>query len=661
MPRPTFTCMSKTLKVGPSFLRAAITAGSYNEADNTIEVIFATEIEVKRRNWDGSLSYIEILECSANAVRLERLNAGANLIDSHDNSTVKTIIGRVVRAWIDGKECKAIIRLSKRAEIQGVVDDIKDGIIGNISVGYDIHGATEISSDTEPLKIRITDWEPMELSALSVPADYTSGVRSAEGSEYQEISINSNNNTNMEEEVTTEQTVETTQPATATSAATTQTAPVVPAVPESGSQAGASAERARIVAITRAVRTAKISDQAFLDDLVQRGVSVDQAREAIINKISDEQPVINNVHSGVRGNDESVQTRNAIEEVLLHRHNPAVHQLTSEKGKSLRHATLIDMASLSLEQRGHKFGAGSISKDEMVHRAMSSSDYPLLLGNVVNKSLRQYYAAAPSEWKKLARKRNASDFKPMSSVNFGGSLRLEEVPEGGEYKNDVFKENGDSWKLKTWGKKIGITRQAIINDDLDGFMRYTEMFGRGAAELQAEIVYGLLTMNGGKGRKLFDGKNLFDAAHNNLAAVGAAMSLESLNAARIAMRRQKGLKDEKISVRPKYLVVPPELELLAKQLINSTIVPNTTQNTNPLQGAFEVIVEDYLEDPNAWYVAADPSLIPVIEYAFLNGQEGLYTEQQVDFNTDILEVKVRTDFNATVEEHRGIYKNPGGQ
>ena len=88
-------------------------------------------------------------------------------------------------------------------------------------------------------------------------------------------------------------------------------------------------------------------------------------------------------------------------------------------------------------------------------------------------------------------------------------------------------------------------------------------------------------------------------------------------------------------------------------------MPNSTAQANPLYGAFEVLVDVYLTDPTAWYVISDAGMIEVVKYATLNGQEGLYTEQQIDFDTDNLVVKARVDFNATIEEYRGVYKNAG--
>lgn len=648
--------MNKTMQL-PAFTRAAITLNSYDEANKTIEVVFATETQVRRRSYDGT-RYIEILSCKPDSVRLERINSGANLVDSHNTWSIKSILGVVERAWIEGSECKATIRLSEREEVAGYVQDIKTGITRNISVGYNIH-ETEITedSDNNTITVRVTDWEPAELSILSVPADHNSGTRSKDQNDfkYHEVQISKNRNMTPEEIAAQEAATRAATPPAATPPAATP-----PAVDQQATRNEAMlAERTRISDINEAVRAQNIDDPEFTAGMIQRGITLDQARSEILNKLVELQgSTTRTAHVGTMGDSEGMKTRQALEEVLMHRHNPTI-ALVSDKAKELRHASLLDMAIISLNARGEKVSSGSLSRDELVKRAMSTTDYPILLGNTVNRSLRQAYESANPQWRKFARKRSASDFKAISSVGVGGDFKLKKLTEGGEYKEAKMQETGDQFKLDTYGRKISITRHAIINDDLGAFMRYTELFGRGAAEMQAEEVYGLFTQNSGAGRKLADGKNLFATEHKNMAATGSALSQDSLTAARLSMRRQLGLAKEKIIVNPKFLVVPPELETLAWRLINANTTATNTDEANPFKGAFDVIVDAYMEDPDAWYLFADPATIPVVEYAFLNGEEGLYTDQKVDFDTDNLEIKVRSDFAATIEEFRGVYKNAG--
>jgi hypothetical protein len=197
----------------------------------------------------------------------------------------------------------------------------------------------------------------------------------------------------------------------------------------------------------------------------------------------------------------------------------------------------------------------------------------------------------------------------------------------------------------------------MVNDDLSAFTKLTPFYANGMVERQTKVVMALLA---GAGRILGDTIALFDAAHGNVAAAGSIMSEASFTAARVAMQTQKTLAGSLMASEPVYLWIPPQLVTQAKKLINASIIATKTADTNVFQGEFEIVSDPYLQDnPTTWYLVADPSMTEVIKYGELQGQGGIYTEQRYNFNNDNLEIKFRNDFGATIEEHRGIYKNAG--
>jgi len=106
------------------------------------------------------------------------------------------------------------------------------------------------------------------------------------------------------------------------------------------------------------------------------------------------------------------------------------------------------------------------------------------------------------------------------------------VPESGEFKRGKLVEGKETWVLSTYGKIIGITRQAIINDDLGAFTRTPFLLGQEVAMLEADTVVGIITANG----NLADGVALFEATtHKNLIAAGAAISVDAIGAVRVLM------------------------------------------------------------------------------------------------------------------------------
>ncbi|MGG7581022.1 HK97 family phage prohead protease [Rhizobium sp. Nf11,1] len=164
----------------PQLLRdAEVRAGSFDEASNTIDVIFTTGATVRRVSWmDGEFD--EELVVNSKSVRLDRLNAGAPFLDTHGQWSLQDVIGAVVRgsAVIKGGKGYAKIQLSNAPDAADRVARIREGTVSNISVGYRIH--TVETSDRKgkiPLR-RVIDWEPWEISAVPIPADPGAQVRS---------------------------------------------------------------------------------------------------------------------------------------------------------------------------------------------------------------------------------------------------------------------------------------------------------------------------------------------------------------------------------------------------------------------------------------------------------------------------------------------------
>jgi hypothetical protein len=634
-------------KLGENRVRAAVDVTSFNETDRTVEVVFATEAEVVRYGWDGK--FIEVLDCNTTSVRLERLNSGAPVLDNHSAYSLTNQIGVVVRAWVTANECRALLRFSDRDDIAGIISDIKNGIIRNVSVGYRVYTyeQSEQVKDEVPT-YRALDWEPMEISMVPIPADYNAGTRNDGGFYEVQIISKEKSNTTMPEE-SKERGAEQ-QPPYPPAAA-----PAAPPVDmEAVRSEGVKAERQRVTDIRGAVRAAKLEDN-FADDLISRGVAIEEARRLIIDKLAETEPVeTRGTHVprvGAGGVDEAVQNRTAMEEALAHRADPSNFKLESDKAKDYRGHSLTDFCRSVLDAQGVK--TTGMTKDELASRALTTSDFPALMANVVNKFLRRAYSAAPQTWKKLANQMSASDFKQITGVQFGGSLKLEKVNEHGEFKYGKLTDSKENFKLETYGKIISITRQAIINDDLNGFTRLSQLFGAAAANLESDIMWGLILGN----PKMGDGKTLFHADHKNLAAAGGAISETTLSAARIAMMRQKGLEDEALNILAKYFIVPVEL-MTDAQKIMSSITANKTGDVNVFNGAYEIITEARITDPKAWYLAADSAQVDMLSYAYLNGQ-GLFTETRNGWEVDGVEVKARLDFGGVCWDHRGFYKNPG--
>lgn len=652
----------KKVQLPKQYSRAKVDSSTFNEAENSIEVVFATETPVYRRGWDEVFN--EVLVCNTANIRAGRLDNGAvPVLDNHSRWSVLDQMGTVESWFIKSGECRAKLKLSTQERWAGVVQDIKAGIIRSISVGYQVWKyVREKAGEGQTPTYRAVDWEPMEISFAPVPADFNSKVRTAEAGEaVHDVIIEGeifNQRLNMEnnETAVVEQTTGQTEQRSQSSAPATTVVNPAPVDEAAIRSAAIQAERTRATEIRNAVRKAGLTAE-FGDDLVSRGISLDSAREQIINKLAE------NSETGIRGQqaptvtgvDEADLTREAMADALEHRANPGSVNL-QDKAHDFKHARLVDFAAACLRAKGDN--PMKYSPQEMVHRAIATTDFPDLLTTVTNRTLRKSYESLPKQWQRLGTKTTNSDFRIKTGMKVDGSVTFEEIAEGGEYKEAKMLTNEKATtKLKTFGRKITIGRIAIINDDLSVFNRIPKMIAAGANNFQSAKVWGLILNN----EKTPDGKAVFHVDHGNLASgagnVGAP-SIDLLSKARTAMWKHKNGAGDVMGVAPKILVVPIEHLTIAQQLMAS-INPEQSGSVNPFAGAYEIMTDPSITNANEWYLFADPSAVEGIVYTYLEGQEGLYTESQTDFNTDSVVTKARLDFDAAIWDYRGFYKNPG--
>ena len=286
------------------------------------------------------------------------------------------------------------------------------------------------------------------------------------------------------------------------------------------------------------------------------------------------------------------------------------------------------MARASAERAGLR--TGGMDKMEMVAAAFthSSSDFPLLLANVANKALLKGYQEADETFQLWTRAGTLSDFKPGKRVDLNIFPSLDKVPEGAEYKYGSLGDRGETVLLATYGKLFSITRQAIINDDLDAFTRVPRLMGRAAIRTIGDLVYAVLTGN----PVMSDGVALFHANHGNLVNTGTAITTASVDAMRVGMATQK-LGGVPLNIRTKYLLVPVALQGIANVVRASEFdvgAANARNNTipNSVRDTFEVISDARLDaaSSTAWYAAADPNVHDTIEVNYLDGNQAPYLE-----------------------------------
>lgn len=564
----------------------------------TVEVTLTTGAPVQRAG------HIEILAIGRENVELA---PRIPLLDSHRQTSIADIKGSVSNIRFEPGAIVATLNISDPAALAAVAR----GDVTGVSVGYRVKKWFERRDPKSGKLIRTAVlFEIVEASLVAVPADANATIRS---------------NPMEENEII--------EPGTETISE-----------PENATRAETNAQ------IRSAVTYARLPS-SFADGLIDREATVEEARSAVFAEMQRRSVPVSNIRVGPSGDDPAV-IHERMAEALACR---ATGAEPSEPARAYVNLSLSDMARLSLQRSGAT-GIATLGREELLTRAMhTTSDFPNLLTSTGNRILMPAYAAAESPLKRLARQRTADDFRPMSLIKLGEFGKLQKVTEAGEIKALTTGEAAEGYSLETFGGIFNLSRKAIINDDLNAFARWAEMMGRGAAETEADQLVSLLTGN----PVLGDGVALFHASHGNLAAPGTAPDVATLSAARLALRRQTGLDGASpIGATPKYVLAPPELETDFEKLL-SELAAAKVDDQNPFTGKMTLLVEPRLSDAAAWYVFADPAVMPVLEYAYLSSAPGPQLASRDGWETLGREFRVVLDFGAGAVDYRGAYSNPG--
>lgn len=345
-----------------------------------------------------------------------------------------------------------------------------------------------------------------------------------------------------------------------------------------------------------------------------------------------------------------------IGEMLQARINPG--SAIGDAGKAYRGYSLMECVRIFAESRG--ISTVGRSKSDLVAMAMhSTSDFPLLFSNLAGKTLTAAYEEEPHTWKPLARQRNLPDFKQASDLILAADLAPELLLEDGEYKKGTLTEAQATWKLATYTRKINISRQAIINDDLSALERTPEYLGRGFRRLESNLVWGLITANS---LTSVDGLALFAAGHNNTGT--GVIGVAGVNSAKKAMRKQTDISGVTVNLTPDYLIVPTDLEGTALQFLYPTgYAPASLTGQagpNPYAMGMNLIVEPRLDGSALqWYAAAAPSIVEGLVYGYLVDEPGPTITPVPERDPDGLTLLARFDFGCAVKDYRFIYRSTG--
>jgi HK97 family phage prohead protease len=670
------------IELHPLTLRALVNTSTVNPDARTAEVIFSTGAPVQRADWLTGHRYVETLSLKPSDVQLRRLNDSAPLLNSHDGLSLSGQIGVVESARISDGKGIALVRFSKRPDVEPIFQDVKDGIVRNVSVGYRVHKYEQTDGGAgEPTKRHAVDWEPYEISVVPMGADNGAKIRDARAVETNPCEIVTRS-AGHEERPMNEH--ETTPPPAEPVAPPVATATIDP----DAVRAATDAERERGLGIRLAVRAGRSAfddikaADAFAEDLIRKNVTLDKARSLVLEKLATQSDATaSNGHYSeeVRlTGDERDRFREGAVAWILTKAGVAGRVIEAAKlrGETIkiepgdfRGMTLRDLARASLERNGVKTrGMDSMRMvgEALTHRVeggySGTPDFPVLLEVALNKTLLAAYGTTPDTWQQIATVGSVSDFRPYNRYRQGSFGRLDLVNEAGEFRNKPIPDGlKEVISATTKGNIIGITRQAIINDDMGAFSSLATRLGR-AAKLSIEMdVYDLIGLAAGLGPVMSDGLTLFHATHLNI-GTGSVLGVAGLDADSTLMATQRDPSNNEIlDLRPSVLLLPIGLGGAAKVLNAMEFEPlaNVFQKPNIVRGLFSTIVATPRLTGTRRYLFASPDVAPTFEVVFLDGNREPFLDMQDGWRIDGTEWKVRLDYGLAAVDFRAAVTNAG--
>lgn len=584
-----------TLPTGPLTRAAPVRASSWNAEAWTFDLVLSAGAPVERGG------YIEVLDV-AGATWPDTIA----LLDSHRTGSLDDNLGEVGNIRREGNEIVGTARLSKHSlKAQRLAAELSDGHTFSGSIGY----AVEKWAETKPAgkrTITAKSWRIREASLVSVPADESSKIRS--------LDLTTTTTTNTDTQTRAQINAEIRSIALAT---------------------GAPADWAN----------AQIDAEATLDVVRAAALTELTARSAAAGAIR------NTATVGV-DNTEPDAIRSAMSDALAHRLAPTKVKLEGRATEFRSHG-LLDMVADMAIARGERINTRD--KDALIERAVgahSTSDFPLLLADAANKSLLTQYQVAAPTYRKWAARRTFNDFKAHSFLRVGDFPGFKEIKEGEEVKYGTISENGEKIYVREFTSGFAVTRRALINDDTGGLADFTAGIANRAAADENRWMYDLLAANA----NLSDNVALFHATHGNL-NTASALSIASVGLAVAGLRKQKSLDGLVLNLAPAVLVVGPDSELTARQIL-AQITATKAGDINPWAGTMELVIDANIVG-YGWYVTASPEAAPSFVYGYLAGEEGPQIRTEVEFDTRSVKVAAGLDFGYGALDYRGVQKNAG--
>ena len=296
-----------------------------------------------------------------------------------------------------------------------------------------------------------------------------------------------------------------------------------------------------------------------------------------------------------------------------------------------------------------------------------------VLANVQNKYLGAGYLMVETAWREICAVRPVKDFKATKTVNMFGDVMFRQLGPNGEIDSGTLSDQAFANQIATYARILRLDRRYIINDDLGALTTVPLHIGRGGALKVNDLVWTIFLNpgNADDGLPFWGAHASGNAQPNLLTGAGTALSHSSLQAAETAYVKQVDPQGFPLGADAEILLHPQEISVTANELYRSENLVGPTSakqgQKNMFAGKYRPVMSRYLSNASytgysttAWWLLANPGLFPVVEVAFLNGQE-MPTVQTAQANFQTLGIDMRgfSDVGANIQNFRGGLKNAG--
>lgn len=315
--------------------------------------------------------------------------------------------------------------------------------------------------------------------------------------------------------------------------------------------------------------------------------------------------------------------------------------------------------SIYVQITGDSELSGRLTESRLTESIDSTTFAQVMGDSITRRMLDVYNLPDLQSWRQIVNVVPTSDFRTQRRVRMGGYGNLPAVAEAGPYT--ALTSPGDeeaTYAITKRGGTEDLTLETIANDDLGAMRQIPVRLARAAAQTLHEFSFDFLATN----PTIYDSVALFHGTHSNLGS--AALDATTLTAGRVAMLKQADMSNSKrLAIRPRFLVVPIDLEKSAYELTatdREVASANNTLNFVKTFGLTTIVVE-YWTDANNWFLVGDPRLQPTIEIGFWNGREEpeLFLQDAPTvgsaFSNDKLTYKIRHVYGGAVVDYRPFY------